>query len=75
MAVATTTESAAIPGSIRGARCDTVTNLMDFLHTLGRDETFWVGMATVQAALLIALVLDGAGAHRQPCNRAGGLCP
>lgn len=32
---------------------------MDFLHTLGHDEGFWVGMAAVQAALMIALVVEG----------------
>ena len=52
-----------MPAKQRPQRCPprrsrTVT-VVDFLHTLGHAEGFWVGMAAVQAALIIALVVEG----------------
>lgn len=38
---------------------------VSFFHSLGRDETFWVGIASVQAALTIALVVEGRTALEQ----------
>jgi hypothetical protein len=43
----------------------TVSCAVDFLHTLGHDETFWAGLAAVQAALMIALVVEGSNARRE----------
>jgi hypothetical protein len=38
---------------------------VDFLHTLGSDESFWAGLSAVQAALMIALVVEGSNARGQ----------
>jgi hypothetical protein len=38
---------------------------VNFLHTLACDETFWAGLSAVQAALMIALVVEGSNARRE----------
>jgi hypothetical protein len=59
------TASAAIPASRSDRSRALPSGPVSFLHTLGHDETFWVGIASVQAALTIALVVEGRTALEQ----------
>ena len=38
---------------------------VNFFHVLGHDETFWICVASVQASLMIALVVEGRTALEQ----------